>query len=479
MIDAPSKNCVSLYKSISDRLASQIDAKVFLPNEKLPSVRELMQTENISINTAIRVFQELEARGRVYVRSRSGYFVRPRSSSTASERSLAIPNELEVTAIVTSHETVKTCEKENGHGLALGSAVLDDSLIPLTLLNRTLLSIVRDTDCNHGIEILSPGLPELRCCISRLMTDRGVTCDPDDILITPGDGITMELALRSVTNPGDYVAIETPTYFGILQAIESAGLIAVEIPTNPEIGIDISQLEKFIKAKKVRCVLLNPTLQNPLGYTMPGQRRKELVDLLVREDIPLIEDDVFYDLYAGTETLRAIKSYDPNGIVIYCSSFSKVVAPGYRIGWCLPGRYRQKMLSNILERNISTNSLSQMILTRFIRKGYYSQQTSILRNVFSHHCSGVSTLIQQYFPVGSKVSHPAGGFVFWITLPDSIDGRLFFEAAINRGILITPGAIFYASKTDEVTFRVCIGRRWTAKIERAIVALGLISQELI
>lgn len=471
---------INKYKEIAARLTSQIDAGVFLPDERLPSVRNLMQRENISVTTALRVFRALEENGRAYARHRSGYFVRPRNSEAGwTPPQEAAQRRFDGVPVAINHLVVDMLETSAAANiLPLGSAVLDRLLIPQSQLSRILMSIAKRDADKSACYTPPPGLFELRCGIARIMGDRGVLCGPDDIVVTAGDSAAIECALRIVARPGDSIAIETPTYFGILQAIEAAGMKAVEIATDSATGIDIAQFELAVQSQKIAAVLLNPTLQNPLGFTMPVKHRERVVEILAEARIPLIEDDVFHDLYAGPRQLAAMKSFDQDGMVLYCSSFSKVLTPGYRVGWCLPGRYRRQMMTDFLGRNISISSLPQLVLSDFLRKDYYDRHATKLRDMFADYPAKVAVLINKHFPRGTRVSQPDGGFVYWIELASPINIATLYAAALADGISIAPGPIFFASGSSNTTFRICIGRQWTAKIEQSIANLGKLCVKL-
>lgn len=469
------------YKEIAARLTSQIDAGVFLPDQRLPSVRTLMQREDISVTTALRVFRALEENGRAYARHRSGYFVRPRNSDAAWKPAYDdIDRRFDGVPVAINHLVVDMLETSAAASiLPLGSAVLDRQLIPKSQLGRILTSVARHDTERSACYTAPPGLFELRCAIARLMGDRGVLCGPDDIVITAGDSAAIECALRIVARPGESIAIETPTYFGILQAIEAAGMKAVEIATDAATGIDVEQLELAVASRKISAVLLNPTLQNPLGFTMPDTHRKRVVDMLAKARVPLIEDDVFHDLYAGQRQPGAMKSFDEDGMVLYCSSFSKVLTPGYRVGWCLPGRFRRQMMTDFLGRNLSISSLPQLVLSDFLRKDYYDRHTARLREMFALYPQRVQALVGKHFPEGTRVSEPEGGFVYWIELPSPVNIATLYSAALANGISIAPGPIFFASGNSHTAFRICIGRQWTARIEQAIANIGRLCGELI
>ncbi|MCL2658096.1 MAG: PLP-dependent aminotransferase family protein [Betaproteobacteria bacterium] len=475
------KPSIFRYQEIAARLTSQIDAGVLQPNERLPSVRKLMRREHISLTTATRVLHVLEQNGRAYVRPRSGYFVRSRSSDAAWATLPAVTEKaFDGVPVAINDLVVDMLEKSaTGDILPLGSAVLDSILIPQSQLSRILIATAKRGAAESACYTSPPGLFELRCGIARIMGDRGVLCGPDDIVITAGDSAAIECTLRIVARPGDSIVIETPTYFGILQAIETAGMKAIEITTDPLTGIDVDELERAVNSQhRIACVLLNPTLQNPLGYTMPTLHRKRVVELLARAGIPLIEDDVFHDLYAGRTQVDTLKSYDKNGMVLYCSSFSKVLTPGYRIGWCLPGRFLRKMMKDFLGRNISISRLPQQVLSEFLRKNYYEQHTARLRVLFAEQAQKVAALVKQHFPLGTRVSQPTGGFIYWIELADPVDMASLYARALSEGVSIAPGSVFYASGRCNNAFRICIGRKWTARVEQAIANLGKLCRRL-
>lgn len=465
---------LSRYRQIALKLAAQIDAGVFVADERLPSVRMLMQSENVSVTTAVRVFRTLEEDGRAYARDRSGYFVRRRDSESAwaGQPPPAAPSFDGVPVSVNRHVISMLATPAPVDVMPFASAGLDQVLLPQSHLGSVLMSIAR-RGLGHSAALSAlPGLFELRCAIARIMGERGVLCGPDDVLVTAGGNAAIECALRMCARQGDSVAVETPTYFGMLQAIETAGMKAVEIATDPHTGIDLCQLEKAVATRKVACVLLNPTLHNPLGFSMPEAHRVRLAAMLSRAGVPLIEDDAFHDLYAGAAPISAIKRYDQDGMILYCSSFSKVMGAGYRIGWCLPGRFRRAMTADLLTRHQPVSGLAQLVLSEFVRKNHYGPQVARLRNAFADQHIKVRALVAQHFPAGTRVSAPEGGYVYWIMLPAALDIGALYNASMACGVSIAPGTVFAASGEADDTFRICIGRLWNTRVEQAIAVIG-------
>ena len=477
--DADAGARLSRYRQIALKLCAQIDAGVFVADERLPSVRMLMQSENVSVTTAVRVFRTLEENGRAYARDRSGYYVRRRDSESAwnGPREPAASSFDGVAVAVNRHVIHMLATPAPPEVMPFASANLDQQLLPHNQLGSVLMSIAR-RGLGHGAALSAlPGLFELRCGIARIMGERGVLCGPDDVLITAGGNAAVECALRLCARHGDSVAVESPTYFGILQAIETAGMKAVEIATDPHTGIDLDQLEAALATRKIACVLINPTLHNPLGFCMPEPHRIRLAAMLSRAGVPLIEDDAFHDLYAGEAPLSAIKRYDHDGMVLYCSTFSKVMGAGYRIGWCLPGRFRRAMTADLLTRHQPVSGLAQLVLSEFVRKNYYAPQVARLRATFAGQHIKVRALVAQHFPPDTRVSAPEGGYIYWIVLPAPLDIGALYDAAMALGVAIAPGTVFNAGGRADRTLRICVARQWSSKVEQAIAVVGSLCRQ--
>lgn len=320
-----------------------------------------MVREQVSLTTASRVFQTLEEEGKVYARYRSGYFVRPQSTSAQ----VSLPP---LTEEATYSPMRHGGPKDTGGTLR-------------NLINRILKRIASDTTKNHLAAVPENGLRELRCGVARIMDDRRVTCGPDDLVITPSSPATIELALRAVARPGDTVAIEKASHLIYQDVFEMLRLNVVEVASAATSGIDLQDLNRIMQAQKINVIVSRLTVQHALGRTIPSHYhyRKALMTLIEHKDIVLIEDDPFHDVYAGPERLPTLKSLDRHGQVVYCSSFAPIVGDGYQIGWCLAGKYAERMIRNIRERGIFGNALPQLVLSEFLRKGHYATHVDALR----------------------------------------------------------------------------------------------------
>ncbi|MDH0305307.1 MULTISPECIES: PLP-dependent aminotransferase family protein [unclassified Pseudomonas] len=446
------------WHAINAWLLRQIDSGEWPSGTQLPSVRELARLFDSSITTVQRALAELETNAYVQATPRVGYFV-AKGAAQAPGFDLA-----SVSVNVNRAVVAMLAQAASSTTLSLSSAVLHDELTPQVLLNKCLLALAGKADQPLAGLIAPPGLASLRRRIAGLMLQRGVACSPDDILVTSGDTVALELALEAVARPGATVAIETPTYYGILQAIERLGMRALPIRTHAGSGIDLDHLERAVKQRKVDVIFLNPTLQNPQGFIMPDKARARLSGLAREADVPIIEDDIFFDLADEAQRPKAIKHYDTTGQTLYCSSFSKTVAPGYRVGWCVAGRYRDAVLAQLFSRNLAVSSLAQRVLDEFIGRGYMEAHCAKLRGRLAAQSEVVEALVRSVFPAGTRYVAPQGGFIHWIELPEGTDMAALQRLAAERGCNVGASGMFFADGECGTGLRVCLGRVITPEV---------------
>ena len=289
----------------------------------------------------------------------------------------------------------------------------------------------------------------------------------------------LHLCLRAVTRPGDTVLVETPSYYGILQLIESLGLRALEIAANPGTGIDLALLDAALRQSRVAACLLVPTFSNPLGSLMPDEAKKELVLLLARREIPLIEDDIYGDLhFAPSARPRPAKAFDRHGLVMLCASFSKTLAPGYRVGYAVPGRFREQVERLKFAQTVGTATLPQMAIADFLENGGYDRHLRRLRRSLADQVTRTSDAIIEHFPPGTRISRPQGGFVLWVEMPPGKSALDLHARALEQKISIAPGPIFSAKQRFTSSLRVSAGFPWSEKLAQSIATLGDIARAL-
>jgi DNA-binding transcriptional MocR family regulator len=285
--------------------------------------------------------------------------------------------------------------------------------------------------------------------------------------------------VRAVARPGDTIAIESPTYFGILQIIESLGMKALEIPTDPRTGISLEALDLATqKAGNVKAVIVMPSVQNPLGSVMPDANKERLVRLMEERGIAVIEDDIYGDLAFARQRPRQLKSWDESGNVMLCSSFTKNIAPGFRVGWVAAGRWQEAITHLKFTNTVSTPAIFQSAIARFMEDGGYDHHMRHLREAFQEQLRHVRETVERHFPEGTRLTRPEGGFLLWVELPKKINSIALFERAIAEKIYVAPGKLFTTSGRFDNYLRLSCGYPWSTEIERGIIRLGKLCEQM-
>ncbi len=462
---------MNLYQTVAHELEELIRGGTLRPDDQLPSVRMLCHTRDVSPATVLHAYSSLEAMGLIEARPRSGYYVSiphtpapaPRSS-TPKARS---------TRVAVSDMVFETLEASRNRGVVpLGSAFPSPVLFPWKKLARYLGSSARHMDPWSTVESLPPGSMELRRQIARRYLGLGMTIGVEQIIITAGALEALNLSLQSVTRAGDTIAVESPTFYGCLQAAERLGLNVVEIPTHPDVGIDISALSAAISKHAIRACWFMTTLHHPTGATVPPRQKRELVRLLAQHDIPLIEDDAYAELQFGTTPAQPAKAYDKKGLVMHCGSFSKCLAPGYRLGWVAAGRFAQDIGRRKIESSLATSLPIQQSIAQMLHQGGYEAHLAGLRRALQTQQAAALRSIQRHFPPGYRVTRPMGGYFLWVECAKEIDSLEVHSAALESGITIAPGPMFSARRQFGNFIRLNYGHPWTASMDAAVARIG-------
>jgi DNA-binding transcriptional MocR family regulator len=312
----------------------------------------------------------------------------------------------------------------------------------------------------------------LRGAIAKLIGDSGAMVDPSQIVITNGAQEALNLGLREVTSPGDVVAVESPVYFGVLQAIEALGLRVLELPTHPTHGVDIDALEKAAKSKGINACVLCPTCQNPLGFNMSAKNKEAAVSILNRYRIPLIEDDVFGALGLENPRPAVARSFDQDDNVLLCSSFSKTISPGLRLGWIAPGKHLKKVIRQKFLGNLSTGIIAQQAMVEFLDGNRYRRTTQTAAGTYAHRLRRMRESVLDSFPAGTTCTSPKGGFFLWVELPVRYDSLELFELAAQQSISISPGRLFSQGNIYRNCMRLSCGKIEEEHIEEAVSGLA-------
>ncbi|MBS1543942.1 MAG: PLP-dependent aminotransferase family protein [Bacteroidetes bacterium] len=461
-----------LYQEVADRIERMIEREVLKVGDKLLSVRALSKEQGISLSTAFQAYYHLESKGLVEARPQSGYYVKfsPKHTleipSTCEPSAEAVPVSVD-DMIASVYSDLRSDKLIN---LSLGAPAPE--LLPAAKLNKAVVQALRNSrDCCLGYEHVQ-GNVKLRKQIARQSFNWGGTLTEDDVVVTAGCMEALSLSLKAVTRPGDAVAIESPTYFGVFQVMESLGLKVVEIPNDPERGIDLDCLDQSIRKFNINACLFVPNFNNPMGSCLPDEKKKKLVDLVTFHKIPLIEDDIYGELYFGKTRPRTCKSFDRKGMVIQCGSVSKSLAPGYRIGWAVPGKYKEDVIRLKRMNSVATNTLSQAAIADFLENGRYELHLRHLRKALHTQCLRYLQAISEHFPEYTRVTRPQGGFVLWLELDKKVDAYKLHKRALKHGIGIAPGQIFSSQGRYENCFRISFGLPFNDRVEQAIKTLG-------
>lgn len=465
-----------------EQLAQEIDALIqggtLRAGDRLPSVRQTCAGRGVSPSTVFEAYYLLEARGRIEARPRSGYYVSEPAGTTQPEPATAQPASHSTSVAISDLVFEVLGSTRDLTVVPLGSAFPSPSLFPLERLARCLTPAMRTRAPDELVEDLTQGNRLLRRQIALRYGRRGAAVQESEITITNGAMEALNLCLQVVTRPGDVVAVESPAFYGALQALERLQLRAVEVATHPRDGVDLDSLADVLQRHPVRACWFMPQYQNPLGSLMPDTRKQAMVTLLARHGVALIEDDVYGELHFGLAPTRPAKAYDPSGLVLHCSSFSKCLAPGYRVGWAAAGRFSRDVQRLKLMTTLSTAIPSQMALARYLQGGHYDRHLRQLRQTLAARQTVALEAIAQHFPAGTRVTRPDGGYFLWVELPQPFDALQLHHLALAQRISIAPGHLFSSDRRFGYCVRINYGVPDPARLMAALRTLGRLARGL-
>ncbi len=467
------------YLKLAGEIEEKVNRGVYLAGEKLPSIRKLHTQTGLSITTVYQAFIELEKRGIVEARQKSGYYVRPLLHQILPtpklKRHRAVPKKVTINDLASS-----IVESMSDPGiLRLGGTVVDPELLPY----KQLMASVKSIPANRFKDLLTlyanpAGSADLRRQIAKRTLSISQPAAPEDIVITNGCIEAVSLCLQAIAGPGETIVVESPTYPWMLQVIEDLGMFALELPTDPATGVDLDSFKAAVDRNRVSGCILIPNFHNPLGFEMPTENKQALVEFLNKRKIPIIEDDIHGDLFFGRSRPVALQSFDKKGLVLYCSSFSKTLSPGLRIGWVVPGAFLEQVKRLKLNSSIATTSMSQHLVANFLKSGSYDRHLRKLRTALKNQASNTALAVARHFPKGTRITAPKGGLILWLELDPAVDGMQVFHEARKRKIAILPGIMCSTTKQYKNFIRISCGFRWSEEIEKGIATLGNIVKTL-
>jgi DNA-binding transcriptional MocR family regulator len=465
-----------LYHQLADQIHELIRAGTLRAGDRVPSVRKLSDQQRVSVSTVLQAYQRLEDIGVIEARPQSGYYVR-RQSARVQEPEPSRPPKRAITVEVNDLTDAVLAHASSPDVVAFGSACAAPELFQLERLRRVLSSLARRDRGALGRYGLPPGTERLRRAVARRALDWGCRIDWRNLVTTTGCMEALNLALRAVTRPGDLVALESPTYYGFLQILQSLGLRALEIPTHPRTGISLDALELALAGHPVKAVLMMANVSNPIGATMSDAAKKRLVEMLAAAKVPLIEDHIYAELQFDSPAPRPAKAFDRTANVMLCSSFSKTLSPGLKVGWIEPGRWRDRIRMLKFMSSGGQNELIELAVAEMLESGGYERSLRQLRRRFEAQVDAARGVIAESFPRGTRVTRPSGAYILWVELPKECDSVALFERLLERGITIAPGPMFSASQRYRNCMRLSVGQVWDERHERALREIGRLANE--
>ncbi len=467
-----------LYRSLADRLEGMISSRSLRPGDRMPSVRHFARQQRVSIPTAMHAYATLETRGFVEARPKSGFFVRSRSADQVRDPVFrpAAPKVTDFASMDLLDSVIAAQADPNL--LPLGMALPDPKLLPGEKLSRIMASVGRKMGAHSTDYDMPPGCACLRRELSRRSLEWGCALQPEEFIITNGCTEAVSLALRAVCSPGDTVVVESPTYFGLTTVLRELQLKALPIPVDSREGIDLDALESCLRRTKVAACALIPNFHNPVGFVMPEERKRRLLEILGRRSIPVIEDDIYGDLNHTGERPRCIKAFDRDGLVLLCSSFSKTLAPGYRVGYISAGRWHAKVMRLKIATSLANATLPARVISEYLRDGGYDRYLRALRQTYRHQVERMREAVVHSFPEGIGLSRPQGNFILWCELPPEVDSIALFKQALRAGVSIAPGPLFAPDGGFKNFMRLNCGYPITPAVERAVAVLGQLARQM-
>jgi DNA-binding transcriptional MocR family regulator len=465
-----------LYVKIANSLEQQISRDVLKVGDKLPSIRMICRQHGVSMSTAQFAYYELEAKSLIEPRPQSGFYV-----SNSFRKKLAMPEASRPEskpAVKTVTDIIENSFNPSGEKnfTVFSRGVPATQLLPVVKLNKAMFQAVRSLPGGGTTYEPLQGNEKLRIQIAKWSFNWKGNLSEKDILTTAGCMSAVSYCLMALTKRGDTIAVESPCFYGILQLAQSLGLRILELPASPQTGVDMESLEKIVQKTKLAACILVSNFNNPFGSLMPEEHKKEAVKLLGKYNIPLIEDDIYGDLYFGDKRPGCCKSYDETGMVLLCSSYSKTLAPAYRVGWLAAGKFMNEVMKIKLFHTLSSTAITHEALGSFLETGRYEAHLRKLRKTLYTNYLQYVRVIGECFPIGTRISRPQGGLSLWVELPKTIDTIELYNSAISKKITFSPGSMFTLQNQFSNCMRLTFGLEWNEKTENSLKLLGRLAK---
>lgn len=464
-----------LYQQLERDFHQQIDSGQLSPGERMPSVRELCRAKGISKSTVLAAYAHLEAQGMIEARSRSGYFV---CATDSPELKLPATSQPKVRPTPVSADQVLLDIMERGAAFDLMPHAKGNDESPA--LRRSLARAQRLQDSHQQLYYDEPqGSPELRHQLAQRIAHGGANVNAEAITITHGCQHALLIALMATTQPGDVVAVESPGFYGTFQLLETLGLKALELPCSASEGLSPEALELATQHWNIKALVVSPCFATPTGASMPEAHKLHILSLAEKHEFVIVEDDIYGEIYFDLQRPRSLYSYDTNGSVILCSSFSKGLSRDLRVGWIVSSRYTDAIKKLKLVTALASSQTVQKGVSDFLSDGGLEKHMRQQRLKLRQQYHQLTQLLNQHIPDVVSCSQPNGGLSLWLELPKSVDTLKLYSHAQEQGLILTPGRLFTAQERYFNFLRMSFVHPWTPERQHAVKHLGeLITKEL-
>ncbi|EQC48502.1 transcriptional regulator, GntR family [Bacteriovorax sp. BSW11_IV] len=461
------------YMKLASKFRDLIHRGDFLPGDKLPSIREVMKDETVSLATATHAYSLLEDDALIEARAQSGFYVTyeiPQTLDKSCHYTVTKnAKKIEIPDLV--YRMISAASDKKMHNF--GAATIDPEFLPNTMLNKALKQVIKENPTHSALYNFAPGNSFYRKAVQKKLSSLKIKAPLENIIATSGAMEAIVLSLKVLTKPGDTILIETPSYYGTLLAIQNLDLKILEVPTHPIHGIDLEILEKIISTNtNIKAALFISNFNNPMGSYICDKNKINIAKTFRENNIAIIEDDIYGDLTFNDKRPLTFKSFDDDN-VIYCSSVSKTLSPGLRVGFMVvPTKFKEEVERHQFISNIGTNALNQMVVGHLLQKKFYDNHCKKLSQILKDNIIRFQKCIQLYFPEQTQVTNPEGGFFLWVKLPVEVDSTDLYNELIKKNIVISPGIMFSASDDYRNYIRLCTGMKWTDAVEKDLRIIG-------
>ncbi|HBW38991.1 PLP-dependent aminotransferase family protein [Desulfosporosinus sp. BICA1-9] len=478
-----------LYLQIRSQIRQLILANDLPPGFRLPPERKLATTLGVNRSTVVNAYHELVADGLIQPHVGKGTIVSPPQPVGPSHDRFTNANDSEALGAPVqpiSWQNFYTRQSERLHNPVLAS-ILDEigeedqisfalgspagEYYPLQEFSQISQEVMRPGNWQAFEYGPTIGHYPLRQYIADWLSQRGIRTQAQTILITSGSQQGLDLLTKVFLEPGDYIVMEEPSFLGAIGVFKASGAHILTVPLDQE-GLRIDVLEQILARHRPKFIYTLPTFQNPSGITTSLARRQQLLKLAYQYHVPIVEDDPYSELFYGNQPFPSLKSLDEYGHVIYLGTFSKILFPGLRLGWCVAPTPVLEQLSLAKQHvDLHTSTTAQWVMTEFCKRGLLDEHLLIVRKQYKCQRDAMVYALKEFAPQGLSWTVPEGGYYLWCELPPGMKAAALLTKAAEKKVTFVPGNAFYVNSGGKDRIRLCFCRHSETTIREGIYRL--------